>query len=229
MELPEPLQQINRTYVQLRGRKLIYFGGCDYFRLSSHPKILEAIAEGLDRFGLNVAASRFTTGNHQLYGRLERKLCQFFRTESATIVSNGYATNIVVAQALAGEFSHALIDARAHQSLRDCLPLLNCPVKEFAHANVAALSAAIRPCGDKARILLLTDGLFSHNGTLVPLASYLKILPRGSKVLLDDAHGAGTVGANGRGTPEALGIDSSHIIQTISLSKAFGVYGGAIL
>jgi hypothetical protein len=122
--LAEPLQQIDRTYVQWRGKKLTYFGGCDYFRLASHPEIIRAVQEGLQQFGLNVAASRFTTGNHELYGRLERKLCRFFRTESATLLSNGYATNIVAAQALAGEFSHALIDSRAHQSLRDCTQFL---------------------------------------------------------------------------------------------------------
>jgi 7-keto-8-aminopelargonate synthetase-like enzyme len=71
--------------------------------------------------------------------------------------------------------------------------------------------------------------MFSHNGTLAPLGEYLATLPRGSKIVVDDAHGAGTLGTSGRGTCEALGIRSDDIIQTISLSKAFGAYGGAIL
>ena len=185
--------------------------------------------QGLDRFGLNVAASRFTTGNHELYQQLEWELIRFFGVETATLVSNGYATNLALAQGLAGEFSHALIDSRAHQSLRDCLPFLEARVIEFPHADVEAVSKLIRRCGKRSRILLLTDGMFSHNGTLAPLREYLKLLPRASRIIVDDAHGAGTLGRRGRGTCEALGIQSGQIIQTISLSKAFGVYGGAIL
>ena len=224
-----PLQQVDRTYVVSGGRKLIYFGGCDYFRLSSHREVLAAIHEGLERFGLNVAASRFTTGNHELYERLESELQRFFGAESATLVSNGYATNLVVAQTLAGEFSHALIDSRAHQSLRDCLPFLKSRVVEFRHAELAEVSKAIQKLNKGSRIILLTDGMFSHNGTLAPLREYLNVLPRGSKMVVDDAHGAGTIGRRGRGTCEVLGIESEQIIQTISLSKAFGTYGGAIL
>ena len=119
-----PLQQMGRTHVRLNGRKLIYFGGCDYFRLSRHPKVISAIEEGLRQFGLNPAASRFTTGNHVIYEELEEGLRGFFLTESATLASTGYATNLVVAQALQGEFTHALIDSRAHQSLQDSAAFL---------------------------------------------------------------------------------------------------------
>jgi len=110
--LAEPLQQVDRTCVLLRGRKLSYFAGCDYFRLSSHSDVLRALREGVDRFGLNVSASRKTTGNHALYGKLEAKLAEFFSVEAAVLISNGYMTNLAVAQALAGEFTHALIDER---------------------------------------------------------------------------------------------------------------------
>ena len=85
--LAEPLQQVNRTFVIRRGRKLSYFGGCDYFRLASHPEVLGAMREGLDRFGLNVAASRRTTGNHLLYDKLETALAKFFRAETATLIT----------------------------------------------------------------------------------------------------------------------------------------------
>jgi len=171
----------------------------------------------------------YSSTNHELYQELESELVRFFGAQSATLVSNGYATNLVLAQALAGEFSHALIDSRAHQSLRDCLPFLKSRVVEFSHAGVGAVSKAIPKPGKRSRIVLLTDGMFSHNGTLAPLREYLNLLPRGSKIIVDDAHGAGTLGDRGRGTCELLGIQSEQVIQTISLSKAFGVYGGAIL
>src|SRR5712675_1930320 len=100
MSEPAPLQQINRTYVRSHGRVLSYFAGCDYFRLSSHPRVLAAIHKGLNEFGLNVAASRRTTGNHALYLRLEKELAQFFGAQSALLVNSGYVTSNVVAQTL---------------------------------------------------------------------------------------------------------------------------------
>src|SRR5882672_7336931 len=108
MPLAEPLQQIDRTFVRHGGRKLIYFGGCDYFRLASHPEVLRALHDGAKKYGLNVAASRSTTGNHALFEKLEKELATFFRMERATLLSNGYATNLAFAQTFAGEFTHAL-------------------------------------------------------------------------------------------------------------------------
>src|SRR5258705_6870018 len=110
MTEPEPLQQIDRTYVRFRGRKLSYFSGCDYFRLASHPGVVAALQEGVKKYGLNVAASRLTTGNHVLYQQLEEKLAAFFGAENALLVSGGYMTNLIVAQVLAGNFLLAVVD-----------------------------------------------------------------------------------------------------------------------
>src|SRR5258706_6752587 len=135
MTLPPAPRQTRRTYVLNRGRTLSYFGGCDYFRLSSDPRVLKALTAGLKRHGLSVSSSRFTTGNHPIYEKLEKSLARFFGTESATLASNGYAPNLMAAQALAGRFSHALIDGRAHGSLLDPAPLLDCPGLEFQHSH----------------------------------------------------------------------------------------------
>src|SRR5438445_5952373 len=126
MTEPEPLQQVERTYVRFRKRKLSYFSGCDYFRLASHPEVIAALKEGVTKYGLNVAASRLTTGNHVLYGELEKRLAAFFDAESALLVSGGYVTNLIVAQALGGNFSHAIVDEKAHPSLSDAARLLDC-------------------------------------------------------------------------------------------------------
>ena len=227
--LAKPLQQIDRTFVLHRGRRLSYFAGCDYFRLSSHPEILHALREGLDRFGLNVAASRKTTGNHALYGQLEQKLAEFFGVEAAVLVSNGYMTNLAVAQALAGEFTRALIDERAHGCLFDAAKLLDCPVCPFKHRDPASAAKIARQAGRKSKFVLLTDGLFSHSGEVAPLDQYLRLLPTSATLLVDDAHGAGTLGKSGRGTAESLGVPGRRLIRTITLSKAFGVYGGAVV
>jgi len=226
---PVPLQQIDRTYVRHQGRVVSFFGGCDYFRLSTHPVIQAAIHAGLNQYGLNVAASRRTTGNHQLYLELESALAKFFGAESALAVSTGYSTSIVTAQALAGEFSHALLDERAHLALQEAAVTLNCPVLKFKHRAVDDLARALNRCGHSARPVVLTDGMFSHDGSVAPLRAYLKVLPRDAWLLVDDAHGAGTLGAKGRGAIEFEAVNRSRVVQCVTLSKAFGVYGGAVL
>jgi len=227
--LPSPLQQIDRKYVSYQGKRFSYFGGCDYFRLASHPNVLRAAREGPATFGLNVSASRATTGNHRLYDRLEIELAGFFGAEAALLVPNGYVTNLAVAQTLAGRFSHALLDARAHSSLADAAQFLDCPIVKFHHHDVEDFGRVLRKLGSSVRPILLTEGMFSHDGSVAPLKAYLKFLPRDSLVLLDDAHGAGVLGKTGKGTAEYAGVSRRRIIQTVTLSKAFGVYGGAIL
>ena len=182
MRVSEPLQQVRRTYVRHEGQTLSYFSGCDYFRLSSHPRIVRAVKDGLSRYGLNVAASRITTGNHELYVRLEKQLAGFFRSESALLTSTGYMTNLVVAQALAGQFSHALMDERAHVALKDAAQFLNCPVLSFKHRDVASFGIALVRCGIGARPLVLTDGMFSHDGSVAPLS---KGVVKGSLLTFD--------------------------------------------
>jgi len=249
----EPLQQVKRNFVRWRRRKLVYFSGCDYFRLARHPAVLQAAAAGLKQFGLNVAASRLTTGHHKIYEMLERQLADFFQAEDALLLSSGYLTGTVVAQALAGNFSHALVDERAHPALLDAAVQLDCPILKFKHRDADDFARAVARCGRGARSIVLTDGMFSHDGSVAPLKAYLKILPRDGLMLVDDAHAAGVLGKTGKGTPEYEGVGNflnggrgaaaarggaaaapppgraSQIIQCITLSKAFGVYGGVVL
>jgi glycine C-acetyltransferase/8-amino-7-oxononanoate synthase len=229
MTEPEQLQQVNRTCVRYRGRTLAYFSGCDYFRLASHPKVIAALQTGVRKYGLNVAASRLTTGNHRIYGELERRLAGFFGAESATLVSTGYLANIVAAQALAGNFSHVLIDEKAHPSLCDASRFLDCPVLQFPHRDPSEVGRAVKRCGPGSRLILLTDGMFSHDGSAAPLAEYLKVLPSDALMLVDDAHAAGVLGETGKGSIEHAGVGGRRIIQAVTLSKAFGTYGGAII
>lgn len=225
----EPLQQVDRTYVRYRGRKLSYFSGCDYFRLASHPAVIEALRDGLKQYGLNVAASRVTTGNHGLYAQLERRVARFFEAEDALLLPSGYMTNLVVAQALAGSFSHALMDEQAHVCLQDAAQFLDCPVLKFKHCDPDGLARVIRRCGKTPRPIVLTDGMFSRDGSAAPLRAYLEVLPQEALMVVDDAHGAGVLGPTGKGTLELEGVPRRRVIQNITLSKAFGVYGGVVL
>src|SRR4029077_10374100 len=124
-------------------------------------------------------------------------------------------TNLVVAQALAGNFSHALIDERSHPSLSDAARFLDCPILQFRHADVEAMAHAVSRCGPGTKLILLTDGVFSHDGSAAPLKEYLKKLPSDAVILVDDAHGAGVLGKKGRGAVEHVGIGRGRIIQTI--------------
>ena len=225
----EPLQFTGDNEVRRRQRTLLYFSGCDYFRLSRNPKVALALRNSLAKDGLSVAASRRTTGNHKSYARLETQLATFFGAETALVLPDGYLAPIAATQALAGEFTHALMDEFAHGALADAARMLDCPVIKFKHRNVLDLARALVKCGRNARPLILTDGMFSHDGSVAPLRKYLKLLPPNGMILVDDAHGVGVLGATGKGSLEHEGVGRKKIIQCATLSKAFGVYGGVVL
>jgi 8-amino-7-oxononanoate synthase len=228
-ELPAQLEIIDQNFVIHEGRRLVYFGGCDYFRLATHPSVIDALKKGADQTGLSSSASRITTGNHPLYSRLEKRLASHFGARAALTVSAGYLANIAVTQSLNGEITHGLIDERSHASLLDAARFLDCPVTSFTHRDANDLKLKLKTLPQSAKPLLMTDGLFSHDGSLAPLGAYEKLLPKGGLMLVDDAHGAGVTGANGRGTLEAEDVNRRRIIQTITLSKAFGCAGGGVL
>lgn len=229
MTEPEPLQFVGDNEVRLHHRTLIYFSGCDYFRLARDPRLAAAAEKSLAQHGLNVAASRLTTGNHKIYAQLETALARFFGSETALVFPDGYLAPLAVAQALAGEFTHALIDELAHGALVDAARMLDCPVKKFRHRDAAGLARVIARCGRNVRPIVLTDGMFSHDGSVAPLRQYLKILPARGMILVDDAHGVGVLGATGKGSLEHEGVSRARVIQCATLSKAFGAYGGVVL
>jgi 7-keto-8-aminopelargonate synthetase-like enzyme len=102
-------------------------------------------------------------------------------------------------------------------------------VLSFKHRSAEDVSRAARRCGPGAKLILLTDGMFSRDGSAAPLEEYRRVLPRDATILVDDAHGAGVLGATGKGALEQAGVSRRRLIQTVTLSKAFGAFGGAIL
>lgn len=229
ISLADPLEQVGRVHARHRGRKLIYFGGCDYYRLASDARLKKIVARTLQKEGLNVAASRVTTGNHPIYEQLEAALGVFFKVEAALVTSTGYTANLVIAQAMSGQFSHVVIDERAHASLKDAAQFFNCPIMEYKHCDSPHAAQAVARCGPFARIALLTDGVFALDGAIAPLPELIRVLPPDGMLLLDDAHGAGVLGKNGRGTAEHFAVGDKCIVRSITLSKAFGTFGGAVL
>ncbi len=199
MTEPEPLKFIGDNEVRLGRRTLTYFSGCDYFRLARNAQVVQAAHLALERDGLNVAASRRTTGNHKVYAQLETELAEFFGSEAALVLSDGYLAPIAVAQALAGEFTHVLIDQFAHGALLDAARMFDCAVTEFKHRDAADLGKAVSKCGRNVRPIILTDGMFAHDGSVAPLHEYVKLMPARGMILVDDAHGAGVLGQNRQG------------------------------
>ncbi len=228
--LPPTLQQIDRTHVLCGGRSLLYFSGCDYLRLATDKTILRAIQSAIKHFGCNVSASRVTTGNHPLYLELESRLALFFGFPSATLVSSGYAANLIAVQALSGLCERVVIDDKAHSSLRLASKLLGVPCVSFAHLDHRDFENQMRDRKGVGTTLVLTDGVFSFSGAVPALHRYAECLREGDILLVDDAHGAGTLGDRGRGVLDSKPkLPGNSLTLTTTLSKSFGVYGGAIL
>ncbi|HEX9048170.1 MAG TPA: aminotransferase class I/II-fold pyridoxal phosphate-dependent enzyme, partial [Verrucomicrobiae bacterium] len=148
---------------------------------------------------------------------------------SAVFLPDGYLAPLVAAQAIADESTHVFIDEYAHAALLDAARAFPGSAKTFKHRDAASLRRLLVKLGSHARPIVLTDGMFAHDGSVAPLREYLKILPRRSLILVDDAHGAGVLGATGRGSLEFAAVGRQRIIQCATLSKAFGAYGGVVL
>ncbi len=226
--IPATLTVEGQSRVVYRGRALTFFGGCDYLRLSTHPAVVEAARDAAVR-GLGVAASRLTTGNDPSLAACERELARFFQAEACALTATGYMANLALGQTLAGRFTHALMDERAHVSLRDAAALMGASVREFRHIHVDALEKAFLELPSGARAVVMTDGMFPLDGVVPPLAAYWNRLGPNVEWWIDDCHAAGTLGKRGRGSIEYHGGTRKGVYQIITLSKALGAFGGAIL
>ena len=227
--MPDPLVPDGRTHILWRGRRLVYFGGCDYFRMASHPATRRAAAAAARRYGLSVGASRLTTGNLPILIELESALARFLRAPRALVVASGATANLALAESLVGRFSHVLIDERAHPTLRDAVERLDARVLAFRHRDAEAVRSRARRLPLGSRCLLATDGVFPLDGAIAPLAEYRKGLPREAVLWVDDCHGAGTLGATGAGSAEFWKVPQRVLLRTATLSKALGSFGGVIL
>jgi 8-amino-7-oxononanoate synthase len=221
--------QVNPTEVEFRDRRLLHFGGSDYFRLSWNARVRRAVTDAARTFGHNVGSSRMTTGNHPLYAQLESALQRALGFPSAILTASGYGAPLVAGQALAGRVSHVFVDEKSHGSLRDAAVFTGATVRFFPHDDPAALRRALGRVRRRARIAVFSDGMSAHEGTISPLVEYLNVLPADGTLLVDDAHGFGTVGRRGRGSLELLSIRDPRVLLAVTLSKALGAYGGAVL
>jgi len=231
MPVGPELRFLDRTRVMFQGKPYLFFGGTDYHRLASHPEVVAACRQEAESGGISSAGSRITTGNNPLYARLEEKLSSFLGTEEAALCSGGYLSNTVALEALADDYQRIFVDSDAHVSLRGparCLAAER--VSTFRHADPGDLSRQIQgSLHSGERPLVLTDGVASYSGELSPLGEYWEVVRNwGGLLLVDDAHGIGTVGPSGKGSPEAARLPPVAFVQTGTLSKALGTFGGLV-
>ncbi|HEY4344815.1 MAG TPA: 8-amino-7-oxononanoate synthase [Parvibaculum sp.] len=217
----------NAVEVRRNGRTLISFCCNDYLNLSHHPKVIAAAKEATDRYGTGSGASRLVTGNHPLFGALETRLAKLKQAEDCVIFGSGYLANLGIIPSLAGAGDLILADELSHSCLLTGTKLSGAASHIFRHndlAHVEALLAAHR--GSAKHCLILTDGVFSMDGDLAPVAELAALANKYDAWLLtDDAHGIGVVG-EGRGSSFVTGAKADVSLQMGTLSKAIGSYGG---
>ncbi len=217
--------------LQLDGRKLVNFGSNNYLGLAFHPEVIAAAREATAQYGAGAGASRLICGNHALYQRLEQALASLKGTEYALVFSTGYMANLGTIQAIVGEGDAVASDRLNHASLIDACRLSRARLLIYPHGDTDRLADMLDKYRPKyRRMLIVTDGLFSMDGDVAPLRSLMQLAERHDAwLLVDDAHGTGVLGAEGRGSFEYFCLTpTDNVIQMGTLSKALGSVGGFI-
>ena len=231
----------------LNGQRYLYFAGTGYLGLQSHPEVIAAAQQACAEYGVHSATSRNGFGTTPLTQEVERRAADFFGAEAALYLVSGYAGNFAIASTIAEEVDLVLIDESAHYCLREsvrCFDRLRLPPLVFRHRDTEHVEQLLKThCEPGWKPIVMTDGLFATTGNLAPLSAYLKLLSRYDRAMLlvDDAHGVGGIGDQGRGSTEIAGIPPQEInayldpsrttpsvFLSATLSKAFGGHGGII-
>jgi 8-amino-7-oxononanoate synthase len=210
---------------------LLDLAGNDYLGLSRHPEVIAAGIAALQTWGAGSTGSRLVTGSTELHQELEASLASHTGAESSLVFSSGYTANLGALTALAGPGTLVVSDERNHASIVDACRLSRAEIAVSPHADPEAIAKvlAARPAGMRA--VIVTDSVFSADGDLAPLAELSEVaLHAGAAMLVDEAHALGAIGVAGAGAVAAAGLAGApHIVSTITLSKALGSQGGAVL
>jgi 8-amino-7-oxononanoate synthase len=230
--LRRALVETRRTdgiWMERDGRRLLSFSCNDYLNLSQHPAVTAAAIAAIREHGAGSGASRLVTGNHPLFAALETRLARLKETEASCVFGSGYLANSGIIPALAGADDLVLIDEFAHACLWAGARLARSTVLPFRHNDVAHAEELLAQQRRRHRhALILTDGVFSMDGDLAPVAALGELARHHDAWLMtDDAHGIGVIGG-GRGSGFAHGHKADVPLQMGTLSKAIGSYGGYV-
>jgi 8-amino-7-oxononanoate synthase len=215
----------NRLVTTASGRTAVDFSSNDYLGLAHHPAVAAAMSECALRSGAGSGASHLITGHGIEHERLEEELAAFTGRERALLFSTGYMANLGVITALADRSESVVLDRLSHASIIDGALLSGARFKRYAHADAGA---AERMLGADGSVLLATDGVFSMDGDIAPVARLAKAAKtHDAWFVVDDAHGIGVLGKNGRGSTEELSPEDVPVLVG-TLGKAFGSFGAFV-
>src|SRR5947209_9184433 len=214
--------------VLLDGRPVLLLCSNNYLGLADHPRVREAAAEAAMRWGVGAGSSRLVSGNMTAHRRLEERLAEFEGAERCLLFGSGYLANLGVVSALTGPGDVVFSDALNHASLVDGCRLSRAETFVYDHCDMEHLEWGLREAGGRG-VLIVTDGVFSMDGDVAPLEEIVELAQRyDARVMVDDAHGLGTVGPGGRGAVAAAGLEDEVDIVVGTLGKALGSYGAYV-
>jgi glycine C-acetyltransferase len=210
-----------------RPGEVLNFCANNYLGLADHPEVIAAGHAALDRWGYGMASVRFICGTQEVHKELEGRLSAFLGQEDTILYSSCFDANGGVFETLLGPEDAVISDALNHASIIDGIRLSKARRLRYANRDMAELEQRLKEAGDARRRLIVTDGVFSMDGYLAPLAEICELAERyEAMVMVDDSHAVGFVGENGRGTPELAGVSDRVDIITGTLGKALGGASG---
>jgi 8-amino-7-oxononanoate synthase len=214
--------------VLLDGKPVLLLCSNNYLGLADHPRVREAAAEAAMRYGAGSGASRLISGNMTIHRRLEEQLAQFKRSETALLFGSGYLANAGVVSTLAREGDVVFSDKLNHASIIDGCRLSRAETFVYDHCDMDHLEWGLRQAQGRGS-LIVTDGVFSMDGDVAPLEAIVELGQRyDARVMVDEAHGTGAIGPDGRGAVADAGLDDEVDLIVGTLGKALGAYGAYV-
>lgn len=215
-------------HIVVDGKPYLAFCSNDYLGFANHPRLIAALQQGAQQWGAGAGAAHLVSGHFSPHEQLEDELAAFVGKPAALLFSTGYMANLGVVQALVGKGDTVFADKLNHASLNDAMLLSRASVQRYRHNDIAQLDTLLAQSG-KGRKLICTDAVFSMDGDMARLPELLALCEaHDAWLLVDDAHGFGVLGAQGRGALSHFGLDSPRIIYMATLGKAAGVFGAFV-
>ena len=213
--------------VKMEGKDIIMIGSNNYLGLTSHPEVIAAARDAVEKYGSGCSGSRFLNGTLDAHIFLEKELAEFLGTEDTVTFSTGFQSNLGIISAIAGRTDYILCDKENHASIYDGCRLSFAKMLRYNHSDMEDLESLIKTVPETAGILIVTDGVFSMSGDICKLPEIVKIARKyGARIMVDDAHGLGVLGAHGRGTAEHFGLEKEVDIIMGTFSKSLASLGG---
>jgi 8-amino-7-oxononanoate synthase len=224
------LQTAQDTEVIMDGRRIIMIGSNNYMGLTNDPRTKKAAIEALEQYGTGCSGSRFLNGTLKLHEQLEGELAEFFNKEAAITLSTGFQTNLGAISAVVGRHDYIINDAENHASIIDACRLAFVKnVLKYEHNDMDSLEERLARLPEDAGKLIITDGVFSMSGDIANLPKIVELAKKyKARIMVDDAHGVGMVGANGRGTASYYGLEKEVDMIMTTFSKSLASLGGCI-